>query len=52
MNKEAELEAKLIEETILRLEAEAMVERILEDVRRAKGNDSVILKEVTYTVTE
>jgi len=44
--------AQLIEETILRLEAEALLEKILSDIKKAKGENSVVLKEITYTVRE
>lgn len=34
------------------VQAEIELERLVEDVRRAKGIDKMVLKEVTYTVMD
>jgi hypothetical protein len=44
--------AEEIEETILKMEAEAVLEQILESLRVAKGRDSVVIKETNYIVRD
>lgn len=41
-----------IEEIILRMEAEAVLEEILESIRSVKGRDAVVIKETNYIVRE
>jgi len=53
MNKPVEqMVAEEIEEIILRLEAEAVLEQILESIRHAKGRDSVVIKETNYRILD
>lgn len=47
-----EFRAEEIEETILKMEAEAVLEQILESIRSAKGRDSVVIKETNYRIMD
>ena len=52
MKTEDQHRAEEIEEMILKMEAESVLEQILESLRLAKGRDSVVLKETTYRILE
>jgi hypothetical protein len=44
--------AEEIEEIIMKMQAEAVLEEILESIRAVKGRDSVVIKETNYTIKE
>jgi hypothetical protein len=52
MDKELDAMADTVEETILIIEAENTLRCILEDLRQAKGRDSVVIKETNYIIKE
>lgn len=44
--------AEEVEEIILRMEAESVLEQILESIRAVKGRDSVVIKETNYRIID
>ena len=44
--------AKFIEERLMIIESDMVLHALLEDLRAAKGRDSVVIKETNYIIKE
>lgn len=49
---EDQFRAEEIEEIILRMQAEAVLEEILESIRAKSNRDAVVIKETNYIIRE